>query len=245
VRSRISGDWQSFRCLGDQAERPDLIRKVNRRRWARSKMSDDPARGRVEGPEANLKQLKCVEKLKRGGAEMRRQNNNGNMGVKAITIGLCQRLSPVAQLELKRTNDWPCLRHKSLDCQGPKRVPASGGLPVDGDKVRNSVPVHRYLAGHGGVGSRRSMMQSRKSGTVGPGKARNHSFFGTMSGRMVWQVPNRLTEPKLRYQISAGSAHTANVTGACRVGEPNLGLAVLRRTVGLETPCIALKFGGF
>src|ERR1035437_2117147 len=99
VRSRILGDWQSFRCLGDQAERLELVRYVNRRRWARSKMSDDAARGRVEGPEANLKQLKCVEKLKCRGAEMRRQNNDGNMGVKAITVGLCQRLSPVAQLE--------------------------------------------------------------------------------------------------------------------------------------------------
>ena len=221
-----------------------MIRKVNRRRWARSKMSDDPARGRVEGPETDLKQLKCIEKLKCGGAEMRRQNSNGNMGVKAITIGLCQRLSPVAQLELKRTNDWPCLRNKSLGCYGPKRVPTDGGLPIDGNKVRNSVPIHRYLAGHGGVGSRRPMMQSRKSVTVGPGKARNHSFFGTMSGRMVRQVPNRLTEPKLRNQISAGSAHAGNITGVCRVDEHNLGLAMLRKTVGLETPSIASKFGG-
>ncbi len=222
-----------------------MVRKVNRRRWARSKMSDDAARGRVEGPEADLKQLKCIEKLKCGGAEMRRQNNNGNMGVKAITIGLCQRLSPVAQLELKGTNDWPCLRYKGLDCQGPKRVPAGGGLPIDGDKVRNSVPIHRYLAGNGGVGSRRSMMQSRKSVTVGPGETRNHSFFGTMTGRMIRQVPNRLTEPKLRNQISAGSAHTANLTGVCRVGEPNLGLAVQRKNGGMGTPSIVLKFGGY
>ena len=207
-------------------------------------MSDDAARGRVERPEANLKELKCVEKLKCGSAEMRRQNNNGNMGVKAIAVGLCQRLSPVAQLELKGTNDWPCLRDKSLGWQGPERVPAGGGLPIDGDKVRDSVPIHGYLAGHGGAGSRRSMMQSRKSGTVGPGEARNHSFFGTMSGRMVRQVPNWLTEPKLRNQISAGSAHVENLTGVCRVGEHNLGLAVLRKTVGLETPSIALKSGG-
>ena len=98
-------------------------------------MSDDPVRSIVEGPEANLKQLKCVEELKCGSAEMRRQNNNGNMGVKAITVGLCQSLSPVAQLELKGANDWPRLRYKSLDCQGPKRVPTDGGLPVDRDKV--------------------------------------------------------------------------------------------------------------
>jgi hypothetical protein len=208
-------------------------------------MSDDAARGRVERPEADLKQLKCVEKLKCGGAEMRRQNSNGNVSVKAITIGLCQRLSPVAQFELKGTNDRPCLRYKSLDCQGPKRVPAGGGLPIDGDKVRNSVPIHRYLAGHGGVGSGRSMMQSRKIGTVGPGKARNHSFFGTMSGRMVRQVPNRLTEPKLRNQISAGSAHARNITGVCRVDEHNLGLAMLRKTVGMGTSSIVLKFGGY
>lgn len=207
-------------------------------------MSDDPARGRVEGPEANLKQLKCVEKLKCGSAEMRRQNNDGNMGVKAITVGLCQRLSPVAQLELKGTNDWPCLRYKSLDCQGPKRVPAGGGLPIDGDKVRNSVPIHRYLAGHGSVGSCRPMMQSRKSGAVGPGEACNHPLFGTMSGRMVRQVPNRLTEPKFRNQVSAGSAHAENLTWVCRVGEPNLGLAVLRKAMALETPSIASKFGG-
>lgn len=222
-----------------------MVTSVNRRRWARSKMSDDAARGRVEGPEANLKQLKCVEKLKCGGAEMRRQNNKGNMGVKAIAVGLCQRLSPVAQLELKGTNDWPCLRDKSLGWQGPKRVPAGGGLPIDGDKVRDSVPIHGYLAGHGGTGSRRSMMQSRKSSTVGPGEARNHSFFGTMAGRMVRQVPNRLTEPKLRNQISAGSAHAGNIMGVCRVDEHNLGLAMLRKTVGLDTPYIALKFGGY
>jgi hypothetical protein len=101
------------------------------------------------------------------------------------------------------------------------------------------------LAGHGGVGSRRSVMQSRKSGTVGPGEARDHSFFGTMSGRMVRQVPNGLMEPKLRNQISTGSAHVGNLTGVCRVGEHNLGLAVLRKTVGPETPSIALRFGGY
>lgn len=195
-------------------------------------MSDDSARGRVEGPEANLEQLKCVEKLKCSGAEMRRQNNDGNMGVKAITVGLCQRLSPVAQLELKGTNDWPCLRYKRLDCQRAKCVPAGGGFPIDGDKVGNSVAIHRYLAGHGGVGFLRSMMQSRKSGAVGPSEARNHSFFGTTSGRMVRQVPNRLTEPKLRNQISAGSAHGRNLMSACRVGENNLGLAMLQKTVG-------------
>jgi hypothetical protein len=98
------------------------------------------------------------------------------------------------------------------------------------------------LAGHGGAGSRCSMMQGRKSGTVGPGEAHNHSFFGTMSGRMVRQVPNRLTEPKLRNQISAGSAHVQNLTCVRRVGEHNLGLALLRKAVGLETPYLASKF---
>jgi hypothetical protein len=100
------------------------------------------------------------------------------------------------------------------------------------------------LAGHGGAGSRRSVMQSRKSGTVGPGETRNHSFFGTMPGRMVRQVPNRLTEPKFRNQISAGYAHTQNLTCVRQVGEHNLRLAVLRKAVGLETPYITLKFGG-
>jgi hypothetical protein len=66
-----------------------------------------------------------------------------------------------------------------------------------------------------------------------------------MAGRMVRQVPNRLTEPKLRNQISAGSAHAGNIMGVCRVDEHNLGLAMLRKTVGLDTPYIALKFGGY
>src|SRR5206468_2117853 len=104
-------------------------------RWARGKVSQDAARGGVEGPEADLKQVKGLEKLESSSAEMWRKNNDGNMGVKAIAVGLCQRLSPVAQLEFKRADDRPGLTYESVGSQGRERGPGRSGIPTDSDEV--------------------------------------------------------------------------------------------------------------
>ena len=195
-------------------ERPELVTRVNWRRWARAEVGDNAARAGVEGPEANLEQLKGVEKLERSGTSMRRENDDGNMGVRAITIGLCQRFSPVAQLEFKSADDRPGLTHKGLSCQGACRALTRGRFAAHGDQVRNSITVHGYLAGHGRKDFSRSVMQDWKSGPVCSGEARNHSFLSTTSGGMVRQVPNGLVELKLRNQVFAACAHTTSLDSA-------------------------------
>src|SRR5207245_2777562 len=128
---------------GYEAERLELMPCVNRGRWARGKISQNTARGGVEGPEADLEQLKGVEKLKSSSAEMRRKNNDGNMSVKAIAVGLGECFPPVAQLELKRADNRLGLADESVRSHGSELGPVGRRFPTNGNEVRDSIPVDR------------------------------------------------------------------------------------------------------
>src|SRR5438132_7944403 len=117
-----------------------MIRCVQRLAGSGSIIGRDAARCIVVCPETNRERLKGVKEPPSESAAFGRENNNSSVRKKTVAVGLFKRFSPVSQFELKRPDDRIRLESKCFRRNKIGLAP-SVRLPVDGDKIRNSVAV--------------------------------------------------------------------------------------------------------
>ena len=212
-----SGNWQSFRDAADESQHSQLLTSVKRRARSGGEVPCNSLRLRIKGPQTNTNKAESLDMLECRTLPGFRQDNDGHVRKKTVTIGLHQSSPPVAKLNFESQHFGIDVLHKIIWSDTGMRSRQAIGIPTDRDKICDAISICWDFSRNSNRCFPCAEKPFRRSCNDGLTETVSKCVLTTAPRRMPRQISKRIMKSEFRDVRANCRCHVRQITGFNRI----------------------------